>query len=179
MKPPPQARCHESPVRCARTSWCPHAKLASSTSASQAGMQDSVAYLGVSASPTAKYMKCPRGQDGSKRIATQYSSPKGPAVAALERPICLLGAWGLPGSTGSARDSCRGLLLTRNAHVQLARTGRCPSDQPNRLNWIVIDGVHLGGDFLPLVRHGRHITALQPTSPISPKRGGQRLSTEI
>ena len=116
---------------------------------------------------------------GSKRIATQFSSPKGPAVAALERPICLLGAWGLPGSTGSARGSCRGLLLTRNAHVQLARTGRCPSDQPNRLNWIVIDGVHLGGDFLPLVRHGRHITALQPTSPISLKRGGQRLSTEI
>ena len=89
-------------------------------------------------------------QDGSKRIATQFRSPKGPAVAALERPICLLGAWGLPGSTGSARDSCRGLLLTRNAHVQLARTGRCPSDQPNRLNWIVIDGVHLGGISCPL-----------------------------
>ena len=166
-------------MRCARTSWCAHANLASSTSASQAGMQDSVAYLRVSASPTAKIRDCCRQQSGSKRIATQFSSPKGPAVAALERPICLLGAWGLPGSTGSARDSCRGLLLTRIAHVQLARTGRCPSDQPNRLNWIVIDGVHRGRGFLPLVRHGRQITALQPTSPISLKRGGQRHSTEI
>jgi hypothetical protein len=72
-----------------------------------------------------------RTQSGPKRVATQFSSPQGPAVAALERPICLLVTWGLPGSTGSARDSCQGLLLTRNAHVQLARTGRCPSDNPH------------------------------------------------
>ena len=57
-------------------------------------------------------------QDGPKRIATQFSSPKGPTVAAFEQPICLLGAWGLPGSTGSARDSCRGLLLTHHARHQ-------------------------------------------------------------
>ena len=59
-----------------------------------------------------------RTQSGSKRVATQFSSPQGPAAPAMERPSCILGAWGLPGRTGSAHGSCRGLLLTHHARHQ-------------------------------------------------------------
>ena len=105
---------------------------------------------------------CPALPQPSQGPASVYPVPTDPA-----------------GINGSAHGARWGPLPAHCVHVQLVRTARCPSDQPNRLNWIVIDGVHLGGDFLPLVRHGRHITALQSTSPISLKRGGQRLSTEI
>ena len=80
--------------------------------------QEAVAFYTLFCLQLPKIRKVDVHQLGSKRVATQFSSPQGPAASDMERPSCLLGAWELPGSTGSARGSCRGLLLTHHARHQ-------------------------------------------------------------